>query len=128
MTLEQCWAIFIKRWPIILFCFLVVGLGTFIGSKLMKPLYQSSTLVQVVFQSSTNNQSDYNNLLTSDQLVQTEATLATSNPVLGVVASDNHVPLNQLAGEVSSTTKLNTQLFEIDVIDQSPTRAASIAN
>src|SRR6266566_421886 len=128
MTLEQCWAIFIKRWPIILICFLVVGLGTFIGSKLMKPLYQSTSLVQVVFHSSNSNQSDYNNLLTSDQLVQTEATLATSDPVLQLVASHYHMTLNQLAGEVSSTTKLNTQIFEIDVVDQNPVRAAKIAN
>jgi Mrp family chromosome partitioning ATPase len=128
MTLEQCWIIFIKRWPIILICFLVVGLGTFAGSKLMKPLYQSTALVQVVFHSTNNNQSDYNNLLAGDQLVQTDATLATSDQVLQAVAHDYHMTLNQLAGEVSSTTKLNTQLFEIDVVDQSPTRAANIAN
>jgi len=109
-------------------CFLVVGLGTFIGSKLMKPLYQSTSLVQVVFHSSNSNQSDYNNVLTSDQLVQTEATLATSDPVLQLVASDFHTTPNQLAGEVSTATKLNTQLFEIDVVDQNPVRAAKIAN
>src|SRR5437588_189456 len=79
MTFEQFWAMVSKRWQIILICFLIVGLGTFIGSKLMKPLYQSSALVQV-------------------------------------------------AGEVSSTTKLNTQLFEIDVVDPNPTRAADLAN
>ena len=48
MTLEQYWTIVMKRWNIILICFLVVGLGTFIGSKIMKPLYQSSALVLVV--------------------------------------------------------------------------------
>ncbi len=129
MTFEQYLAILIKRWYIILICFLVVGLGAFIGSKLMKPLYQSSSLVQVVIRSSSNNQADYNNLQASDQLVQTEADLATDDSVLREVAS--HYPgltVNQLAGEVSSTTKLSTQLFEIDVVDQSPARAASFAN
>lgn len=129
MTFEQYWAILIKRWRIIVICFLLVGLGAFIGSKLVKPVYQSSALVQVVIRASSNNQADYNNLQASDELVQTEADLATDDSVLGEVAS--HYPgltVNQLAGEVSSTTKLSTQLFEIDVIDQSPPRAASLAN
>lgn len=129
MTLEQYWAIVIRRWHIILICFCVVGLGAFVGSKLMKPLYQSTVLVQVVIGSGSVNQADYNNLQASDQLVQTEADLATDDPVLREVAS--HYPdlsASQLAGEVSSTVKTNTQLFEIDVLDPSPTRAASLAN
>src|SRR6266566_3104792 len=104
MTLEQYWTVLIKRWQIILICFLVVGLGTFIGCKIMKPLYQSSALVQVSIRSSSNNQSSYNDLQASDQLVQTEATLATSDPVFREVAS--HYPglsVIQLAREVTST-------------------------
>lgn len=129
MTFEQYWTILIKRWQIILICFLVVGLGTFIGSKLVKPRYQSSVLFQVVIRSSSNNQADYSNLQASDELVQTEADLAIDDSVLREVAS--HYPglsVSLLAGEVSSTTKLSTQLFEIDVLDQNPTQAASLAN
>jgi Mrp family chromosome partitioning ATPase/capsular polysaccharide biosynthesis protein len=128
MTLEQYWVMLKKRWPIIFICFLTVGLGAFIGSKLMKPLYQSSELVQVVIRSNSD-QSQYIDLMASDQLVQTEATLATSGPVLREVAS--HYPgltVSELASEVSSSSKLNTQLFEIDVVDPSPERAASLAN
>ncbi len=105
MTFEQYWAILVKRWQIILICFLVVGLGAFIGSKLMKPLYQSSALVQVVIRSTTNNQSDYNNLHGKRPACANGADLATGNPVLREVAS--HYPgltVSQLAGEVSSTT------------------------
>src|SRR5436853_4589247 len=129
MTLEQYWAILLKQWKLVLICFLFVGLGTFVGSKLMTPLYQSSVLVQVALRSNTTNQADYNSLLASDQLVQTESALATSNLVLHEVAS--HYPglsERQLAGEVSATTKTNTQLFQIDVVDPSPTRAAKLAN
>ncbi len=130
MTLEQYWAILLKQWKLVLICFLFVGLGTFIGSKLITPVYQSSALVQVALRSNaTSTQADLNSLMASDQLVQTEATLATSNPVLREVAS--HYPglsVGQLTGEVSSTTKTNTQLFEIDVVDSNPTRAASLAN
>ncbi len=130
MTLEQYWAILIKHWKLVVICFLFVGVGTFIGSRLMQPLYQSSALVQVVIRSSSNNnQADYNNLLASEQLVQTEATLATSDPVLRAVAS--HYPgltASELAREVSASPRTNTQLFEIDVVDPSPARAASLAN
>ncbi len=128
MTFEHYWAILVKQWKLIVLCFVVVGLGTYIGSKLMTPLYQSTVLVQVAI-SSQNNQADYNNLLASDQLVQTETQLAVSDPVLREVAS--HEPgmtVDQLAREVTSTPKLNTQLFEITVLDASPTRAAALAN
>jgi non-specific protein-tyrosine kinase len=129
MTLEQYWAILVKQWKLVVICFLFVGVGAFIGSELMKPLYQSSVLIQVVIRSGSSNQADYNNLLASEQLVQTEATLATSDPVLHEVAS--HYPdlsAIQLAREVSSSPKTSTQLFEIDVVDPSPARAASLAN
>jgi capsular exopolysaccharide synthesis family protein len=129
MTIEQYWTILIKRWKLVVICFVFVGVGTFIGSKLMKPLYQSSVLVQVVISSSNNNSANYDNLLAGEQLVQTEADLAVSNPVLREVAS--HYPgLSeiQLAEKVSSSSKTSTQLFEIDVVDPSPDRAADLAN
>ncbi len=130
MTFEQYWAILLKQWKLVVICFLLVGLGTFIGSKLMKPVYQSSALVQVVIHSnSTNQAADYNALMASDQLVQTEATLATTDLVLREVASHySGLTVSQLAGEVSTSPRTSTQLFEIDVVDPSPIRAASLAN
>jgi len=94
----------------------------------MTPIYQSTALVQVAV-SSGSSITDYTNLLASDQLVQTEAILATSDQVLREVAS--HYPgltVEQLSKEVTSTPKLNTQLFEVDVLDSNPTRAAALAN
>lgn len=129
MTLEQYWTVLIKHWKLIVICCLLVGIGTFAGSKLTKPLYQSSVLVQVVIRSSNNNQADYNNLMASDQLVQTEATLAISDPVLREVAS--HFPgvtASQLTKEVSTAPRSNTQLFEIDVVDPNSSQAARLAN
>jgi non-specific protein-tyrosine kinase len=129
MTLELYWTILQKRWGLILICFLVVGVGAYIGSKLMTPLYQSSALVQVSIRSSNNNQADYNSLLASDELVGTEAQLATSDTVLRTVASNYPgLTFQALAKEVTAASKLNTQLFEIDVLDASPTRAAELAN
>lgn len=128
MTLEQFWKILVKQWKLILICFVVVGAGTFGGSKLMKPIYQSSTLIQVAINSG-NSAASYDNLLASEQLVQTEADLATSTPVLNMVVSKYpDLTIGELAQEVSSSPVTNTQLFQIIVADHSPTQAASLAN
>ena len=128
MTLERYWSLLTKQWKLIVACIVVVGLGTYIGSKLVTPIYQSTTLIQVAIHSS-NSSADYNNLLASTQLVQTEAILATSNSVLREVAS--HYPemtSDQLANRTSTAPKLNTQLFEINVQDTSASQAAALAN
>jgi Mrp family chromosome partitioning ATPase/capsular polysaccharide biosynthesis protein len=128
MTLAQYWTILVKqRWIVITF-FVVVGLGAYIGSRLMTPIYRSTVLVQIAIHSG-NNQADVNSLLASDQLVQTESQLAVSDTVLREVASHyKGLTFEQLSKEVTSTVKLNTQLFEIDVEDPGPTRAAALAN
>ena len=129
MTLEHYWTVLLKQWKLILGCFLLVGLGTLIVSKLTTPLYQATALVQVTASSSSNSQTDYTNLLASDQLVQTEAELAASGPVLNEVAS--HYPgmsAGMVAKEASSSPTLNTQLFQVVVLDPDPRRAAALAN
>lgn len=128
MTLQQSWHILRKQWRFILACFLIVGLGTFVVSKLMTPLYQSVALVEVTLHSS-GSQVDYTGLLASDQLVSTEAQLATSDPVLRAVASHyGGMTETELAKMVVATSQLNTQLFSITVVDASPQRAATLAN
>lgn len=128
MTFERYWTILVKQWKLIVTCFVVVGLGAYIASKLMVPEYESTAVVQINIRSGSN-QADYTSLLASDQLVQTEAQLAVGDPVLREVAS--HYPgvtADQLAKEASSTPKLNTQLFQITVLDPNPARAAAYAN
>ncbi|WP_052888720.1 P-loop NTPase [Thermogemmatispora carboxidivorans] len=128
MTIAQYAAVLAKRWWLVAICCLAVGAGALIASKLMTPLYQASVLMQVTVRTG-NNLADYNNLLASDQLVDTEAMLITSQPVLTEVAS--HYPglsASTLASRVSATTETNTQLFKVSVLDESPTRAAALAN
>jgi Mrp family chromosome partitioning ATPase len=129
MTIEKFLTILVKRWWLVLLCFLTVGAGAYVGSRLMIPLYQSTALIQIAVRSSNNQGDYYSSLLASEQLVQTEATLATSDPVLREVVS--HYPemtVEQLSREVTAAPRLNTQLFEIDVQNPSPTQAAAIAN
>jgi Mrp family chromosome partitioning ATPase len=126
MTFEQYWVILLSRWKLTLVCCLLVGAGALAGSRLITPLYESTALVQVA---DNSDRSVYNALLASQQLVQTEVVLATSDPVLRAVASHfNGLTSNQLAHEVTAVTKFNTQLFEIDVRDPHPIRAADLAN
>ncbi len=128
MTREQTWTILLKQWKLILICFLVVGVGSFIGSRFMTPLYQSSALVQVSIQTASS-QANYDDLLASDQLVQTEAQLAVSDPVLRAVAAHYRgLTPQQLADEVTTSAETSTQLFEISVRDPQPARAAALAN
>ncbi|HEX6479081.1 MAG TPA: Wzz/FepE/Etk N-terminal domain-containing protein, partial [Ktedonobacteraceae bacterium] len=129
MTIEKFLTILVKRWWLVLLCFLTVGAGAYVGSGLMIPLYQSTALIQIAVRSSINQGDYYSSLLASEQLVQTEATLATSDSVLREVAS--HYPemtVEQLSREVTAAPRLNTQLFEIDVQNPSPTQAATIAD
>src|SRR5918911_3331752 len=89
MALEQYWDALIKRWKLIILCLVIVGLGAYIARKLMPPQYQSMALIEVSIRSS-NNQADISSLMASEQLVQTEAQLAISDPILREVAS--HYP------------------------------------
>ena len=128
MTFEQYWIALLKHWRLLILCFLAVGAGTYIGSKLITPQYQSSVIMQVAIRSQ-NGQADYTNLLASNQLVQTEATLTTSDPVLrDVVTRHPGLTVEQLAQQVTTAPKVNTQLFEIDVQAANPREAAALAN
>src|SRR6266566_5158719 len=116
MTIEKFLAILVKRWWLVLLCSLTVGAGAYIGSRFITPPYQSTALIQIAIRSSNNQGDYYTSLLASEQLIQTEATLASSDLVLREVAS--HYPnmtVEQLSREVTAAPKLNTQLFEIDV-------------
>ena len=128
MTFDQYWNTLIKRWKLIVICFVVIGLGTFIGSKLMTPIYQSAATIRISISAGTS-QADINNLLASDQLVQTEAQLATSYQVLSAVAAHySGLTVDQLAKNVNAVAESNTQLFVITVSDPSPSQAAALAN
>lgn len=128
MTLIHYWSTVVKRWRIIGIGVVVAGLATYLIMNLLPPVYQSSALIQVAADS-INNQTDYTDLLAGDQLVQTEAQLAVSDPVLrNVTLHYKELTVEQLARQVTATPRPNTQLFEITVQDNSPARAAALAN
>ena len=129
MTFEQFYKALIKRWGIVVICFLFVGLGAYIGSsKFIKPTYQSTVLVEVVIRSGGDPLVN-DNILASQQLSETEANLATTYPVLSAVVSRYPgLSVDDLDKEVTATARSNTPLFEINVLDHDPIRAANLAN
>src|SRR2546430_1423087 len=129
MTFEQFYKAVLQRWGIVVICFLFVGLGAYIGSsRFIKPTYQATVLLEVVVRSGGDPLVN-DNILASQQLSETEANLATTYPVLSAVVS--HYPglsVEDLTKEVTATTRSNTSLFEITVLDHDPGRAANLAN
>src|SRR5712691_8281103 len=129
MTLEQYFAILLKQWRLIILCFVVAGAGSYGASRLMTPIYESTALVQIAIANGNNQMDFYSSLLASNQLVQTEATLATSDPILrDVAARYQDVSVDRLSKEVTAVPKPDTQLFAISVQDPDPNRAADLAN
>ncbi|HEY4387675.1 MAG TPA: polysaccharide biosynthesis tyrosine autokinase [Ktedonobacteraceae bacterium] len=128
MTFALYWQLLRKQWKIVLGCLLLAGLGSFLVSEWITPVYLSTALIQVTV-STGNGQADYDSLLASNQLAQTEAQLAISNGVLREVASHYQgLDIGQLAKQVSASPRVNTQLFSIDVRNSDRALAASLAN
>ncbi len=112
MTLGHYYALVVKRWQLIIICFFVVGLGAYVGSILSTPLYKSTAIIQITIRSQSN-QADINSLLASDQLVQTEAQLAVSDPVLREVASHYAgLTVERLAKQVTAAPRLLPTLLQ----------------
>jgi Mrp family chromosome partitioning ATPase len=129
VTFEQLFRVLKKRWGLVVICFVFASLGAFIGSsKLMKPVYQSTALIEVAVNFGGSSLIS-DNITASQQLAATEAQLATTYSVLNVVASHHHgYTVDSLTKEVAATARPSTQLVEIDVTDPDPKLAASIAN
>lgn len=125
MTAEHYRDLLLKQWRIIALCAFLVGVGLGIGNLLVPPLYESIATVEVVIPSANAAL-----LITGvDPLIQTEMTLATSQPILsGVVGHYPGLSVTQLREEVSTQELTNTNLFRVIVEDHNSTQAASLAN
>ena len=130
MTFEQFFRILIKRWSLVVICLLFVSLGAYLGSsKLIKPLYLSTTVVEVTVSSAGGTPLNNDNIIASQQLAGTEAQLAITYPILSQVASHYRgLAADDLTKEVTAATVGSTQLFQVNVLDPNPKQAASLAN
>ncbi len=118
----------LRRWFWLLaLCLLLGGVGAYIGSKLIPPTYRATTLLVVGQQTSGSDL--YNSVLASTQLIPTYMSLMVQPVVLQRAASDvGGITPQQLASQIHITDQAGTQIIELDVDDNSPVRAARLAN
>lgn len=120
----------LRRWiPLMI---LAVGAAAAIGftsSSLQAKQYESRATM-IVGASLSGVNPDYNQLLVSQRLSATYASIATTHDVMAAVIKEvglNDTPEN-LASRVSVTTSQDTALLQVYARDSEPDRAAAIAN
>jgi len=116
----------LRLWRPVILCAILIGAGACVGSIVIFPVYQASSLLQVT--TLVPQGSNYVTLA-ADRLMHTEAELATSDSVLTQVATSfPQVSESKLKSEVSATVIPNTLALQITVQDTNAAQAASIAN
>lgn len=119
----------IRKWLwLILLCTLLAGAIAYFVSKNMTPIYEASSTLRVNQASNPATTVAYADVLTSERLARTYATLLTSRPVLEETASRLGIELDGLADTVSVTPVRDTLLLEVKVEGPDSKLIADIAN
>jgi succinoglycan biosynthesis transport protein ExoP len=119
-----------RTWlPLLVASALIAGAAAYALSNLQHKVYEAETKM-VVGQSLSSANPDYTQLLVSQQLSATYATVATTRPILDDVIKqlDLGVTTDALAQRVSAVAASGSPLLSVTAEDESPTQAAAIAN
>lgn len=105
-----------------------VFVSGFLSFFIIKPTYQSQATLIVVDKSAPIV--DYNSFTLAEQLVQTYATLGTSQTILAGTISSYHLPFTelQLSKLLTVTPVVNTNLVTVAADDTTATGASGLAN
>jgi len=130
MGLREYWIIVRKRWSIIISS---LAIAMIIGSLyvfFVNPTYSSTARLFVSTEASTSTSDLLQGSNFTQQRVKSYADIASSPKVLEPVIRDLGLQetTEELAKRVSSSVPLNTVIIELTVEDESPVRAAAIAN
>jgi succinoglycan biosynthesis transport protein ExoP len=120
----------VRRWLPLLIASMVLAAGAaYAISSIQQKTYQAGATL-IVGQSLTSTSPDYNQLLTSQQLSSTYASLATTRPILEAVISELALDTTpeELLKRVSAEARTDSTLLSISAMDSDPARAAAIAN
>lgn len=118
-----------KRLDILIIIPMVAMFAAAAISLVMTPVYQSTTIIMVNAANTGKSESDYNSLLLNRQLVKTYCTLAVlQDSLLEVAAGQKSVSPSELADKITVSPVKDLELLKISVKDESPERAAFIAN
>lgn len=120
----------VSRWlPLIVASVVLAGFAAFYVSGLQPKVYEARATL-IVGQSLSGVNPDYNQLLVSQSLSRTYATVTTTRPVMTRVIAKLGLSdsVDALAKRVTATAATDGTLLTITGRDGSPTRAATLAN
>jgi capsular exopolysaccharide synthesis family protein len=119
-----------RRLALIVICPIVAALAAGIISFVLAPVYEAQVVLVVRPAQLLPSTDPTTAALTSDQIIQTYASLVTQRPVLEKVISDlglNITPVD-LAKKIKVTPVPSTEIVDVNVQDTSPALARDIAN
>lgn len=120
-----------KLWLVIVILLMVFAGGEVYTALLKTPLYESSTNVVLISDSSAKkSEIDNNDITLSNNLVKTYSEIVKSRNVLSQVIDNLKLSesYESLAGRVTVSSVTSTQLISIKVSDKNPKEAQTIAN
>lgn len=123
MELKQYFEILWRRKWVILLTFFVTITTVIVGTNLITPVYQTSTILRIA--TSASGQLNYSEYTYAERLMNTYAEVATSRPVLDELMV--RLKLKELPN-ITAEVIPNTELIKITVEDEIPQLAANVAN
>jgi len=129
MALREYLDLLRRRWWLLLLGPVAAGLGAYLVSRALTPIYEASATI-LVNQTQVPGVVQYNDVLTSERLTNTYAELVERRPILTDVIARLDLPLSEgaLAAKLSVTSVRNTQLLRVTAEDADPALAALIAD
>ncbi|MFC3927413.1 Wzz/FepE/Etk N-terminal domain-containing protein [Streptococcus caprae] len=127
MLLRKLWS---KKFLITLIALIFGTLSLVASLFLLSPAYSSTTRLYVVNQNSTNNSLTSQDLQAGSYLVRDYQEIILSKDVMANVIADNGLDttVDDLTSQVSVSIPTDTRVISITVEDDSPERAALVAN
>jgi non-specific protein-tyrosine kinase len=122
-------AIVRRRLPLIIVSVLLASVAAYAGSSLQPKQYEAEATL-IVGESLADVNQDYNQLLASQRISKTYASIATTRPLLVSVITKLGLNTNpeSLTKKVRAAAALDSTLLTITATDGDATRAAAIAN
>ena len=119
-----------RTWlPLLVASVVLAGAAAFLVTSQMQKVYEAQATL-IVGQSLSSANPDYTQLLASQRLSATYASIATTRPLLGNVATKlglAETP-DQIASRVRAEAALESALLTVTAQDSDPARAAALAN
>jgi capsular polysaccharide biosynthesis protein len=128
MELRRTVSVLRKWFWLVIACAVLAGGLSYLISRNSTPIYQSSATLMVNQASNPATGAAYADILTSERLARTYASLLTSRPIIEETARRLAVDVESLQGAVFVTPVRETQLLEIRVQGPNAALVAEVAN